>query len=540
LGRPFVKSYLAGEPAADAFFAPSFLDPGARIARARAAAERRVSPELLAVLAEQQAELPESPARKANWEALAAGNAAVVVTGQQVGLFLGPLYSFYKAASAVAVARASQAESGVRCVPLFWLQTEDHDFEEIRSATIAGVDGESVRIDLPEGQSDGRSSVAYRMLPPEMAALLDATAQALDGTATADEVLRLLRQCYRPGATMASAFASLLATLFADQGLLVFNPRDARVARLASPLYRDCIENAAAIEASLHECETALDAAGFDVQVPVREQGALVFFHRDGASGPRFRIRRHPSEPAWSIAGSADRVAHQELLTLLANDPLRFSTSALLRPIVQDTLFPTVAYVAGPGEINYFGQLAPLYRRADLRPPLLVPRGRFCVVDAPSRRRLAQLGLSVGDLAAPPHKLHALIRPAVPDGVANLDELRRVVATRIEPGVEEIVRAVERSGMNLQRAAERTSKSVAHALDKLLARYARGLLDRDTVTRRRLHKVERALFPDQIPQERFYAWPSMAARLGVRGLTDMIMKRLAEAPFATEVHELHP
>lgn len=542
VGRAFVTSYLAGEPVAADFLPPSFLTAQARIARVHAAAARPVRPELVRILTDQQAELGPSPARQANCDALAAEKAAVVVTGQQVGLFLGPLYSFYKAASAIAVARALEAESGVRCVPVFWLQTEDHDFTEIRSATLADSDGQPVRLALPdEHHGNGRTSVAHRTLPGQVSELVETVARLLPSGPAADETVAWLGQSYRPGVGLASAFASLLGTLFAEEGLLVFHPRDARVAALVSPVFRDCIESAAPIEAALREREAALAAAGLAVQVPIREHGALVFFHRDGATGERFRIRRDGNDPAWSVAGTSEKIAHAELLAVLAREPLRFSTSALLRPIVQDTLFPTAAYVAGPGEINYFAQLGPLYAHAGLRPPLLVPRGRFCVIDARARRRLGQLGLSVDDLAGPEHLRLARVRPtSLPEGAPSVEELRQLVAAQIEPAVARLADGLDRSGLNLHRAAERTRKSVAHALDRVLTRYARGLLERDTVTRRRLHELELALFPEGIPQERFYAWPSLAGRLGPRAFKDLVMRRLTEAPFATRVHELAP
>jgi bacillithiol biosynthesis cysteine-adding enzyme BshC len=541
VGRAFSTSYLAGEPLASRFFAPTFFDAGARVARTKAAANRPVAPELLKVLADQQAALPSSPARQESWQALADGDAAAVVTGQQVGLFLGPLYSFYKAASAIAVARALQAEAGVRCVPVFWLQTEDHDFAEIRGATVADGEGNPVRLALADELGGlGRISVAHRSLPGQIDELVGLLAHALGEGQAAREVVEMVGASYRPGVGVAAAFAGLLARVFADEGLLIFNPRDARVAGLAAPSIRAFIEDAVEIEAALHEREAALTSAGFAVQVPIREQGALVFFHREGVEGPRHRIRRRQSEPRWTLSGSADVIAHDDLMATLVQDPMRFSTSALLRPIMQDTLFPTVAYVGGPGEINYFAQLGPLYARANLTPPLLVPRGRFCVVDARARRRLGQLGLSLADLASPEHPLRARLQGGLPEGAVSVEELRRRVAGEILPAVDQVATTAARCGVSLHRAAERTRKSVAHALDRLVDRYARELLERDAVTRRRLRDLELALFPEGIPQERFYAWPSLAGRIGARAFKDLIMQRLGSNPFATEVFEIHP
>lgn len=543
MGRAFSSSYLAGEPAAHAFFAPRFRDPAERKARALVAAGRMTPPAVLAVLREQQASLRPSAARDANLALLAAGKTAVVATGQQVGLFLGPLYAFYKAASAIAVARAIEAESGVRCVPLFWLQTEDHDFAEISSCVVAGRDGEPVRMTLDGEGGDARASVAYRTLPGQVRELLDTLAEALEPGPAADETLALLRAHYQPGRSMAQAFASALAALFADEGLLVFNPRDARVAALAAPIYRTSIDDCESIEASLQERRQALAAAGFKAQVAVRERGALVFFHREGATGPRVRIQRKAvgAGDSWTLAGSTEVVRHDDLLRTLAADPMRFSTSALLRPMVQDTLLPTVAYVGGPGEINYFAQLSPLYAHFGLAPPLLVPRARFRCVDARTRRRLGQLGLKAAALATPAALVRASLVVPPPAGMASPGDLRALVESQIVPAVETIAAAVEAADTHLQRPAGRVRASVPRGLARLIDRYARTLVERDETTLRRIRRLELALNPEGVPQERYYSWPSLAGRHGVAGLKRLVLQNLqTTGPFVTEVRDLEP
>ena len=462
----------------------------------------------------------------------------------RIGLFLGPLYSFYKAASAVAAAHAIEAESGVRCVPLFWLQTEDHDFEEIRSCAVTDQNGEPTRLVLSGEGGDARASVAYRTLPAQVDALLDSLAESLEPRPAADEVLALLRAHYQPGRSMAAAFAAVIAALFAEEGLLVFNPRDARVAKLAAPIYRQCLEDCQAIERRLQERGNELAAAGFNEQVAVRERGALVFFHPDGPAGPRFRIQRTAAgtdDVRWLLAGRTEAVRHEDLLGILAADPLRFSSSALLRPMVQDTLLPTLAYVGGPGEINYFAQLSPLYAHFGLTPPLLVPRARFRCVDARARRRLGQLGLAAADIAMPRDRLLARLAVVLPQGASSPADLRALVDSQILPAVDRIATTVETADAQLQRPSRRTRASVAHGLDRLIARYARTLLARDEMTQRRLRQVEWALSPEGIPQERYYSWPSLAGRHGALGLKRLVLERLQRTgPFVTEVQELEP
>src|SRR3954447_19866966 len=262
--RPFSSSYLAGEELARRFIPLDFRSGADRTARTRAAGRRRASEALIEVLRAQQAALAPSPAREAALAALAAGGTAVVATGQQVGLFLGPLYGFYKAASAVAVARALEAESGVRCVPLFWLQTEDHDFAEVASVMVAGADGAPRRLTVAADPGrPTRSSIAHTRLGPDVADALATLADLLGDSPPATDTVALLARHYRRGRTLAEAFAGTMAELFADEGLLFFQPREARIAELAAPIHREALTGAEAIERLLTARGAELNAAGF-------------------------------------------------------------------------------------------------------------------------------------------------------------------------------------------------------------------------------------------------------------------------------------
>jgi bacillithiol biosynthesis cysteine-adding enzyme BshC len=545
VARAFSSSYLAGEAIARTFIPLDFRSEADRMARARNAAERRAPADLVAVLREQQAALPESRARAENLAALAAGRTAVVATGQQVGLFLGPLYGFYKAASAVAVARALSAESGLRCVPLFWLQTEDHDFAEIAAATVAGAGGRPVTLALPaETMAEARVSIAHRRLPAQVTALLDALAELLGTGPAAQETLALLRAHYTAGRPLGSAFAGLLGALFADEGLLIFDPREPRVAALAAPVYREALAGSAEIERGLAERRAALATAGFDEQIPIRPGCALLFGHRHAATGPRYRLARPESAAApWRLAGCDDLWPASEIAEALARDPLRFSTSALLRPIVQDTLLPTAAYVGGPAEISYFAQLGPLYAHFRLAMPLVVPRARFRCLDAHTRRRLAELGLAADDLLRPQAELIARLPGTAAPGRPSGAALAARIATDVAPVIDQLagtVAALDPHDRNLARAAERTRAHVSRALDRLAGRYARKLAERDGVALGRLGRLVDALAPGGVPQERAYAWPSLAGRHGPAALKALVFERLAADPFTTALQDLEP
>jgi bacillithiol biosynthesis cysteine-adding enzyme BshC len=539
VGRTFSSSYLAGEPAAHGFLTRDFREPAARREATRAAAARRTSPALLRVLAAQQAGLPPSVARDASLAALERGQTAVVATGQQVGLFLGPLYSFYKAASAIATARALEAETGVRTVPLFWLQTEDHDFAEIAACRVALVDGAPLTLALaPEDTAMERVSLAHRRLAPEIAALVETLAVALGPGEAPAEVVALLRAHYAPGRSPAAAFAGVLATIFADEGLLILDPRVAPVAALAAPLYRRALDDAGAIEASLRERGAALAAAGLDEQIPIRAGCSLLFLHQREVAGPRFRLQREAA--CWSLSGAGETFEDAELRGLLDHDPLRLSTSALMRPIVQDALLPTAAYVGGPAEVSYFAQLEPVYEVFGLPPPLVIPRARFRVLDAPTRRRLEQLGLSSDDATRPRAELLARLGAGAAVAGPDPDALRRLVSEHITPAVAELTRAALAADARLGRPAARTRAGVESALERFIGRYARARHERDEVVTARLDKLQRALVPEGVPQERYYGWSSLAARVGPATLKRLVLERLAADPFPSTLQELCP
>jgi bacillithiol synthase len=540
MGRPFSASFLNGDPAARSFLPLDFRDPAARAAQARRAAARTAAPGALEALFAQNAAFAPSAARQANLEALARPGTAVVITGQQVGLFLGPLYTYYKAATAVAVARALERESGVRCVPMFWLQTEDHDFDEIAYTHVLGPTGDAAPVKLtvaPDPWARPRSSVTHRRLGPDVDAALAALADALGPAPGAPDVLALLRAHYRPGVPIAQAFAGALAALFADDGLLLFDPRVSAVARLAAPLYRRAIDDHPAIGRCLDERGRALREAGLDEQVPSRSDCTLVFFHDGEAAGDRFRLNAVGG--GWALAGSGRPVSEAELRACLSDDPLRFSTSALLRPLVQDTLFPTAAYVGGPAELGYFAQLPPLYDLFGLPQPLVVLRARFRCLDIKARQLLGKLGLRASDVERPlPQVLRQLAESLAGDDLPAPSALAAEATAALEPVLARLESAVRAADPTLARPAERTRALVRGSIERLCDKYAQAVARRDQTNLRRLERLSTLLYPERTPQERFYGWPTLAARSGPAAFARAVAAGLE--PFATPVGELCP
>lgn len=496
------------------------LDPQMR-ARVVARVRRALAPEVHRVMLAQNAKLAASPARDANIAALASG-AAAVVTGQQVGLFLGPLYTLYKAASAIVVARTLAAETGVPVVPVFWLQTEDHDLVEIATCEIAsGAACEAVTVPV---DASNRVSIAHLPLPAAIDEALARVAQLLGDGPNASMHLERLRQHYRVGARWSEAFAGLLAELFAPEGLVVIDPRDAVLAAAVAPVHARAVEDAAGIaEALLARCQE-LERAGRPVPVHVRDAAPLSFFHPQGAQGPRVRL-----DAGLREVGGERVHDRRALLAALAADPLCFSTSALLRPIIQDTLLPTAAYIGGPAEVAYCAQLPPLYRAFDRVPPMVIERGHFRIVDERARRLLARLGLSVAQLerTSEADVLATLRGPATSAAAERL--LRPFMAAHDELASELRDPAAAEALAKTRGSVERSIQRFAAKLERVAAYQDADLVDA-------VRRARAWLAPDGELQERRLGLPCFAARLGDRHVVERVLAQAS--PFDPSLQEL--
>lgn len=537
----FSGSWLSGNPRALSFLPDRFRHRAARAEAVATAASRSVSPALHEALVARNARLAPSPARERHLELLARPGTVAVVTGQQVGLFLGPLFTVYKAASAIVAARVLAEETGRPCVPVFWLQTEDHDLPEIDHCLSPRSAGDPLRVALEHADAaTSRVPVAHRRLGEGVTRALSALRSELGSHPHAGEFLALIERAYRPEATLVEAFAEVLSAIFADEGLVFLDPREARLAPLAAPIHRRAIEEASAISAALAEQGNALAQADFSEQVHIRPGSPLSFFSPEGIEGPRYRL--DPSSPGtWSLVGHPEgaSVTTPELLAWLDREPLRFTTSALLRPILQDTWLPTAAYVGGPGEIAYFAQLAPLYAHMGLPMPLIVPRARFRVVDDRTRGLLEKLGLSPDDVGAPRNELLALL--AARNAGEGFDPPEAVEARLMGALTPELGRLGERMATldpSFAHAIERTEESVRLALSRLVAKYGRALAQRDQVTVERLDRLRAYLFPEGAPQERIYGLPYYACRFGSRAFTRLVLDTCQA--FSGELEDLKP
>src|SRR5712664_2793734 len=305
-------------------------------------AERRR--EVARILREQNSAFGASAAAMSNLEKLERG-AVAVVSGQQVGLFGGPAYAVYKAVTAIRLAE-ELSDAGIPAVPIFWMATEDHDLDEVRHVTWFNS-GKLLRFELPGDAAAGRP-VGHVRLGPAIEENVKKAMGLLAGPAS-ETISRILERSYRAEATYGSAFGKLFAQLFVEQGLILLDPLDARLHRVAAPMYRRALEDRDVLTEKLLQRAKDLDKAGFDAQVKVTSRSTLLFRmckglrQAIGVSNGKFQS----GDSLWT---------REELIRSVEAEPQCFSPNALLRPVVQDYLLPTAVSVAGPTEIVYLAQ----------------------------------------------------------------------------------------------------------------------------------------------------------------------------------------
>lgn len=530
----FAESYLRAEDKALRLWPKSFHHADLRCARVKEAASRGFADPVRLELLRQNSKFRQSRARERNLQLLTQSNCALVLTGQQVGLFLGPLFTLYKVASAIKAAKVLEAESGTAVLPVFWLQNEDHDLEEINECWVQEESGlpQVLRLDST-AENKQRLSLKYQKLPPTVEQALE-QAKALLQLSSSDPYYLLLRDAYRPGRSFSDAFAEVLAEVFAEEGLLIFDPRTDAAIKAAQPVYAKALNAWQEISQTLQAQEQRLKEAAFSMQVHLRADSPLFFFHQGDGTGPRHRLRFVSGMWQTIEEGEGRSLSEEELGRFLSEQPERFSSSALLRPLVQDSLFPTAAYVAGPAEINYFSQLEPLYEVFALSPPLLIRRASFFLLDAKTRRLIEKLGIEKSEILKSAEAFAGEIKRVLPDS-SVLESLHTDAEANLKLILSRYHAVIEQVDQTLLSSWSKTKGKIETQLNALHQRLSEAVYRQAEVTDERISFLRNTLWPEGKPQERVLGGLQYLVRYGRELVT-----KLQEAidPFAPETKEI--
>jgi bacillithiol biosynthesis cysteine-adding enzyme BshC len=514
--RPLVADYSSRFEKVAALYAGDPKSPPAwRDAIARAQARPRNGGEIAALIGAQQERRGAPPAARDAAARLADARTVVVATGQQAGAFGGPLYTLLKAVTAIQLAQRASAAYGTPVVPVFWVDAEDHDWQEVRHCTVLDADFQPRTIALAQPEGAGELPVAALKLDARVEQSLDELVAACAATDFTEWMFGALRAAYRPGAGMSAAFSTWIESLLGPHGLVVFESADPAAKRLAAPVFLRELEFPGRTSALAAAAGEQLAARGHQPQV-VPQPDSLALFHLNGI---RRAIRRQGDQ---FLIGETP-VTAAALIQEAQADPARFSPNVLLRPIVQDTLFPTISYVAGPSELAYLGQLRGVYEHFGIPMPLIYPRASATLIDAPTARFLSRYEFPIADLqpqdeSALNRLLQSQLPPEVEQSLKDADEA-------IRAALERVIDAMPALDPTLAGAARTTQGRMEHDLRSLQSKVIQAAKRRDETLRRQFTRAQAQIFPLGHPQERTLNLTFFLNRYGP-ALVDRLLEEL--------------
>lgn len=454
--------------------------------------------------------------------------AGAVVTGQQVGLFGGPLFTPFKAATAIALANAA-SEAGQAHVPVFWLASEDHDFAEVNHVTFPA------RRELKRLTYASAPEAAVRVggvvLDESIAPLLDQAWELLGYS----DAMDWLSAAYRPGNTLAGAFAEFYGKVFASHGLLVLDAAGREVHALGAPVLRAAIERADELHEALAERNRELIVAGYHAQVAVADRGSLLFLvdSKTGARNALRRTVRSAEEPDGLWQAGREKYTTGDLLGILASEPERISPSALLRPLFQDQILPTSAYIGGPAEIAYFAQSQVLYERILGRVTPVLPRLSATLVEPAIDELLAKHELNIETIfgAREQDLAQRLAARAMP---VEGKKLLSAAGNSLDAELTSLTQYMGAMDEGLGRSAETSARKMRYQMNRLRRMAANFQLQKEESLARHAQAVAQALYPQGGLQERLVGAAYFLARYG----EPLIDKVIEEASGGCPGHKL--
>ncbi len=491
-GTDLVRDVLRGHEALATFYAGHPFDPDAYRRKADQVRARLPGAARARLAAALQAT---SPAADQRLSRILDGDGFFVTTGQQTGLFGGPLYTIYKLLTAVRLASALEDTLGVPCLAVFWMASDDHDWLEASQTAVVDAEHELRRIALHNDPEAPPLPMSATRLGDAVLEAVEALEAALPASAFSPGLTGIVRNAYRPGQTMAEAFADLLRGLLGTVDVALLDPASAALKQAARPILATELARASQHARLLVQETARLQEAGYHAQVAVAEDVSNVFFHDESG---RDRLVR--SGDGWLLRRSRRTLTDAHLTDLLETRPERFSPNVLLRPVVESALLPTLAYVGGPAEIAYFAQIGCLFHVHGVEPPVVFPRFGVTIVEAKIRRLLDKFELGPEDVAQPFHELVTrVLRDELPAGVVEpLGRLRTLLteeydrvasaAGQIDPTLHGWI--VRNRNAALARVTDTEKKILSH------------LRKRAAIETGQLRRAATHLYPDGAPQER--------------------------------------
>lgn len=490
------------------FYQPEGLDTSALVARAPIVAAQAFSRDAVAdALVDQNRQVDAGELTFANIERLRQKDSVVVIAGQQAGLFTGPLYTIFKALTAIKLAEHLRAQ-GVNAVPMFWIAAEDHDFEEVNHARLVNREGQLVTITYAGCSPKEGKPVGHVKLNEKISESIDELIAALPESEFMPRLVADLRDSYQSDANFAGAFGRMMIKLFGKFGVVLINPLDDRLKTVAGEIYARAISSAPEFAARLVRASASLEASGYHAQVYTNADAVPLFMLDEGRRTAM--VRR--DDGRFYLKNGEKSFGADELLDTVRRCPSCFSPNVTLRPIVQDFLLPTVAYIGGPAEIAYFAQLRPNYGLLNRVDPVALPRASFTLIEKRHAKTMSKRNLKFTDLFAGFEEVMKMaVERSLDQNTATLfDETEKVFEDQLEKLRASLV-AVDPT---LAEALKGGREKILYQLHNLRTRFVHIRGKRDETSKQQIERLFAVLYPNKNLQEREINVAYFLARYG--------------------------
>ena len=450
---------------------------------------------LFSIIKNQYAGFNPSEKTSRNIELLQNEKTLAVVTGQQLGIAGGPLYTFYKIITAIKLSNyLSERYDEYDFVPIFWLEGDDHDFNEVRTLNVIDENNEVAGIRYDDGIDDeeDRGSVGQIKIADSINPFFEELNSKLRNTDFKNDLLNKLKEFYSTGNTFKNAFKELIFWLFDEYGLIMFDPQDNEFKALLKPIFKKEINDFRQHTEKLVNVSAKLEEL-YHAQVKVHPVN--LFFSNDEG---RFLIE--PVENEFRLKRKRKKFTLEEILDNIDSTPENFSPNVLLRPICQDFILPTAFYVAGPSEIAYFAQVTPLYKIFEIESPIIYPRASLTVVEKNINSILSKYELEVQDVFTEPEKLKT--RVVEEASKVKLDELFSDSSNKIEIALDQLKEKLFEFDRTISDASTKYKQKIFNDLENLKAKALDAQKKKHEITLRQIDKAINSLYPNSNLQER--------------------------------------
>jgi bacillithiol synthase len=443
-----------------------------------------------------------------NIDLLRESDCLAVVSGQQAGLFTGPLYTIYKALSAVKLAGCLRTRN-TKSVPVFWIASEDHDFVEVAKAEFISRECQLAKVEVPTSLHNEGQAVGKVVLNQSIESVVNELFEQLPNSEFAADMKQLAQKAWQPDRGYADSFASMMTALLGRYGLIFLDPLDPELKKLAAPLYARAARRAPEIAAAIEERSRKLEAAGYHAQVMATANSFPLFLQ--DAQGARHAVSRIENGK-YKARECNEEYTADELAELALQRPECFSPNVTLRAVVQDYLLPTVAYYGGAAEVAYFAQTAEAYRLLERPVTPILPRSSLTMVERHTGRVLEKYNLSLADFF---DGLEPVIKRVVEEYLdAGTARLFRETEGNVNQELDKLRNNLASVDPTLASALDTGRRKINYQLEGLRSRFHRAQMSRDEAAQRQLQRAFDQLYPQKDLQERHINITSLLARHG--------------------------